>query len=51
MYLGQKNKSKPRTLGQKLAGGVVGLGTKIGSNILTGVALKTLPKILPKLIL
>ena len=51
MYLGQKSKAKPRTLGQKLAGGVVGLGTKIGSNVLTGVALKTLPKLLPKLIL
>jgi len=51
MYLGQKSKAKPRSLGQKLAGGVVGLGTKIGSHVLTGVALKTLPKILPKLIL
>lgn len=46
MYLGKKNTKKPRSLGQKIGGAVVGLGTKIGTGVLTNLALKTLPKMI-----
>jgi hypothetical protein len=46
MYLGKKASKKPRSLGQKIGGAIVGLGTKIGTGVLTQLVAKQLPKLL-----
>jgi hypothetical protein len=46
MYIGKKSSKQPRTLGQKMAGAVYSLGTRIAPAVLSSVVTKALPKLL-----